>query len=71
MAENLGMSRHEVDVALQRLLDADIVAMRPWRDGSRDGVWQLLPPPPRRSATRARETLSVAEVLRSLGFPAA
>lgn len=71
MAESLGMSRHEVDVALQRLLDADIVAMRPWRDGGRDGVWQLLPPPPRRSATRARDTLSVAEVLRSLGFPAA
>lgn len=70
MAESLGISRHEVDVALQRLLDADIVAMRPWRTGGCEGVWQLLPPPPRRMAPRAKGTLSVAEVLRGLGFPA-
>lgn len=70
MAEVLGMSRHEVDVALQRLLDLELVAMRPWRVGGVDGVWQLLPVPRRQEQARAGRVLSVAELLRGLGFPA-
>ena len=68
MAVVLGMSRHEVDVALQRLVDSGLVDHRPWRAGVSDGVWQLLPPPARRQPDRARQTLSAADVLRSLGF---
>lgn len=69
MAKVLGMSRHDVDVALQRLLDLDLVAVRPWRDGGIDGVWQLLPVPRRQEQARAGRVLSVAELLRGLGFP--
>lgn len=68
MAEALGMSRYEVDVALQRLLDADLVVLKPWRNGCCDGVWQLLPIPSRHRESRTNQTSSVADVLRSLGF---
>lgn len=68
MAVALGISRHEVDAALQRLLDCGLVDHRPWRAGVRDGVWQLLPIPERRRSDRALREISVAEVLRSLGF---
>ena len=68
MATALGMSLHEVDEALQRLLDAGLVAHRPWRAGVRDGVWQLLPLPLRRMPERAQRPLTAGEVLRSLGF---
>jgi hypothetical protein len=68
MATALGMSMHEVDSALQRLRDAGLVDLRPWRPGGRDGVWQLLPPPPRRQPQRDQQALSAADVLRNLGF---
>jgi hypothetical protein len=68
MASALGMSRHEVDDALQRLLDVGLVVMRPWRPGGCEGVWQLLPPSPRSDAPRAGTVLSAADVLRRLGF---
>jgi hypothetical protein len=68
MAQALGMSRHEVDVALQRLLDAALVDHRPWRTGVPDGVWQLLPPAPRQQPERAGQVLTAADVLRNLGF---
>lgn len=68
MAVVLGMSRHEVDVALQRLLDSDLVAHRPWRAGAHDGVWQLLPTPVRRQAARTGSEASIADILRSLGY---
>jgi hypothetical protein len=68
MAQALAMTRHEVDQALQRLLDAGIVAFRPWQPGCADGVWQLVPLPRRRSPAHARCTLAAADVLRSLGF---
>ena len=68
MAVVLGMSRHDVDVALQHLVDSGLVDHRPWRAGACDGVWQLLPPPARRGPDRAIRELSAAEVLRSLGF---
>jgi len=70
MATALGMTRHEVDQALAKLVDAELVALRPWRRGGCDGVWQLLPSPPRRSAERSRRTLSAGEVLKNLGFTA-
>ena len=68
MALVLDMSRHEVDLGLQRLVDTGLVALRPWRAGARDGVWQLLPLPARRQPDRAIRALSAAELLRSLGF---
>jgi hypothetical protein len=70
MAIALGMSRYEVDDALQRLLDVGLVVMRPWRPGGCEGVWQLLPPSPspRREVPRDRTVLTAADVLRSLGF---
>lgn len=68
MAHALGMSRHEVDVALQRLLDAGLVDLRTWRNGVLEGVWQLLPPSPRQQPVRAPQALSAADVLRNLGF---
>ena len=46
MAVQLGLDRAEIDRALDRLLDLDLVDHRPWRDGLLDGVWQLLPVPP-------------------------
>ncbi len=70
MAQALGMSQHEVDVALQRLLDAGLVDLRPWRAGVRDGVWQLLQPARRQEPERARQVLTAADVLRNLGFQA-
>ena len=70
MAQSLGMTRHEVDVALQRLLDARLVDHRPWRAGVPDGVWQLLQPSPRRQPQRSHQVLTAADVLRSLGFQA-
>jgi hypothetical protein len=68
MALAIGISRHELDLALQGLLDNGLVDHRPWRIGARDGVWQLLPPPQRRQPERALRELSVAEVLQNLGF---
>ena len=68
MAVALDLSREELDAALVRLLDAGLVAHRPWRAGRSDGVWQLLPPPLRRVPARAGRQVSAAEVLRSLGF---
>jgi hypothetical protein len=70
MARALGMSRHEVDAALQRLLDVGLVALRPWRSGGLDGVWQLLPIPQRQEHARSGRILSIAELLRDLGFQA-
>ena len=68
MAAALGMTQHQVDLALQRLHDAGPVDLRPWRNGGRDGAWQHLRPSPRQQPDRARQALSVADVLRNLGF---
>jgi hypothetical protein len=70
MATALGMTRHEVDHALQNLLDAELVALRPWRPGSPNGVWQLLAPRPRQPVERSRRTLSIGQLLNNLGFTA-
>lgn len=72
MAERLGLSRREVDVGLERLREAGLVAWRPWRAGSRDGVWQLVElPPPRQNdqGERGGEALSVGAILAQLGWP--
>jgi hypothetical protein len=69
MAEMLGMSCHEVEAALQRLVDLDLVAFRPWSNGSADGVWQLLPAPARQLQGRSGQPLSVADLLRTFGLP--
>ena len=66
MASKLGISRHDVDQALRRMLEWHLVAHRPWRQGSPDGIWQLLPlPTPKR---RGGEAVSIGDVFRSLGL---
>ena len=67
MADRLGIDIGRVDCAIDRLLDLGLVALRPWRSGQRDGVWQLLPVE-RRINVRAGACMSVADLLRSLGF---
>ena len=42
IAQQLGLPRDEVDQALQRLLDLDLVAFRPFYARSRDGFYQVL-----------------------------
>jgi len=66
MASKLGISRHDVDQALRRMLEWHLVAHRPWRQGSTDGIWQLLPLPTPKP--RGGEAVSIGDVFRSLGF---
>ena len=70
MAERLGVTRAEVDAALDRLLELGFVELRPWRPGGADGVWQLMPVPQdsNREPPRTRRPTSAAEMLRQLGF---
>ena len=69
MALALGLSGEAVDRALGRLLELGLVAHRPWRSGSQDGVWQLLPLAPRAAEEkRGGEAVSVAEILGLLGL---
>ena len=66
MADRLGMSRQDIDQALERLLELRLVAHRPWRQGHPDGIWQLMPlPTPKR---RGGEAVSIGDVFRSLGL---
>ena len=72
MAERLGVSRPALDVALTRLQQLRVVAHKPWRAGSFDGVWQLLPLP-EAAGTRAPRPrrggpVSIAAVLTQLGL---
>lgn len=67
MADRLGIDIGRVDRAVDRLLDLGLVALRPWRPGQRDGVWQILSVE-RRTNVRAGACMSVADLLRSLGF---
>lgn len=68
MAECLGIDVDRVDRALAKLEELGLVALGPWRPGLRDGVWQILPVAPRPTAFRHRATVSIADVLRSLGM---
>jgi hypothetical protein len=67
MADCLGIDVDRVDRATDRLLQAGLVDLRPWRTGLRDGVWQILPVE-RQVSARTGMSLSVAEILRSLGI---
>jgi len=49
MARALSMPQADLDEALGRLLELELLAHRPWSAGHLDGVWQLLPVPRRRS----------------------
>lgn len=70
MAQRLGLSRAQVDRALDCLLGLALAAHRPWRRNSPDGIWQLLPMAPEQAATaeRAGRPLSAAELLAQLGL---
>jgi hypothetical protein len=76
MALSLALSRAQVDEGLRRLLSLGLVAHRPWRTGSTDGVWQLLPVPagegrPRRAERPdppSGEALPLSAILARLGF---
>jgi hypothetical protein len=48
MALNVSMPRRDLDEALARLLDLELIAHRPWGQSQIDGVWQILPVPDRR-----------------------
>ena len=69
MADRLGIDVSRVDLAVDRLLALGLVARKPWRPGQRDGVWQIMPVE-RRATTRDGACMSVADLLRSLGFAA-
>ena len=68
MADALGIDCGRVDLALDRLRELELVALRPWRPGIRDGVWQILPVERQRTPPREGRTLPIAKLLRSLGF---
>lgn len=68
MADALGIDPGRVNQALDRLLELEFVALRPWRPGGRDGVWQILPFERQSAPPRNGETTHVADLLRSLGF---
>lgn len=67
MAQLLSMTRADLDRALHRLLEVGLVVHRPWSSGHSDGVWQLLPVPPRnvpRSTTS--QPTSIGDILTNL-----
>ena len=69
MAERLGLKRQSLDLALARLLELGLVAHRPWRAGSADGVWQLLPMSQGPAEPRdGGDCESVTAILARLGF---
>lgn len=67
MSAMLGMDMESVTQALQSLLDIELVAFRPWRPGSQDGVWQLLPVN-HTDSKHYRDCLSVTAILNQLGM---
>ena len=73
MARLLGMRREEVDRALARLIELELVAHRPWSVHGIDGVWQVLPVPDaercRADGTRPGLPAELAEALARLVRP--
>jgi len=69
MAIALSIPRPQIDRALARLLQLRLVEHRPWSDGHPDGVWQLMPISPRRTAQRqsGNSPTAISDLLRSLG----
>lgn len=45
MARLMGVGRSELDRSLERLVELELVAHRPWSEHQIDGVWQVLPVP--------------------------
>lgn len=68
MAAEINLTLDRLDRALDTLLELRLVAHRPWREGQRDGVWQILPMPPTPKPTRTNGARSAAELLRGLGL---
>ena len=68
MAQDLGMNVNQVDDALTRLVQLRLVALNPWRPGSANGVWQLLPVPERNQHPKGAATLkkALSELARDL-----
>jgi hypothetical protein len=68
IAAELNLTIDRLDRALDTLLELRLVAHRPWRDGHRDGVWQILPMQQTPTHPRVGGTRSAAELLRGLGL---
>ena len=75
MASLLSMDLDQVDHSLKRLQALNLLAFRPWRPTSRDGVWQLLPLPvpnppkqPTQRSSTQNEPTSIANILKSIGL---
>ena len=68
MGAILGMDMESVTVALRLLLNREIVAFRPWRRGSKDGVWQLLPVRMGKESKSQPGCLPIGEILNRLGL---
>jgi hypothetical protein len=67
MAQRLGMAFTQIDAALRRLLDLGLVDHRPWRHGDLDGVWQLLPLPPRAESPHVPAAAPIGDILAQIG----
>lgn len=65
MASMLGMDLCRIQEALSCLKDFGLVAMRPWRYGHEEGVWQLLPVPERKQI-RSDNTQAISEILEEM-----
>ena len=74
MTQALPLGRKALDQALLRVQAHGLLAHRPWRPGHPDGVWQLLPVPPRLNpganqpdrADRPAREASLGDILRHL-----
>ena len=65
MVSALGMDLCRIKEALSCLSDFGLVAMRPWRPGHEEGVWQLLPVP-KPKELRSDNTQAVSEILEEM-----
>lgn len=65
MASQLGLDLCRIQEALSCLKDFGLVAMRPWRHGQEEGVWQLLPVP-EREQKRSDSPQAISEILEEM-----
>lgn len=68
MALAIDLDVPRLDRALDRLCSVGLLAHRPWRRGTREGVWQLLPIAAPLTPPRCGGTQSIGDALRDLGF---
>lgn len=66
MAQTLALERQILDRALNKLLNVGLIAHRPWREGSPDGVWQVLPVPEAEKAKPRGGAVDIATLLGEL-----